>query len=496
MDRLSQFKMCTWNSRSLQSNLSEFKLQLYSEKPHIACVCETWMQQNREPRFINYRAIWKHRVEGRGGGLLCLVRNDVAIVPNDLELFPNGNLEAQWVTIMTNRGKLKILNTYNPCKHISKEEYCFYVDQLTGNSVFVGDLNSHHQIWDGRTENDRNGNNLCETLLEHPTIALLTPQSFPTYVNSRTGFPSTLDLCFISSHLYPLSSISIGGDCGSDHALLIIEIHINPNTIIFKTRERWNFDSGCFVKWRKALPPIEEKNNVDLQNRYNKFCQNIEGACSETFKTNKTTVLAKYSKPWWSKACSEALKQKRKAKNLLKKHPTMENLIEVKKSTAILKKITKEQKRKSWEEYCNKINCSTSVSNIWKQVGKLKNTYKRENTPLITPAGILTSASEKSEEYARKFAEAVNSPIPEVNPMPLLLPISWALCDTGNSQYNKPFTEVELRGVISKLKDSSAGRDKIHNKIIKNLPENYRDELLSIFNQSYMNHICPVQKKQ
>jgi len=496
MEQMSKFKMIAWNSRSLKSNLSEFKLQLYTEKPHVACISETWSQHNKEPSFINYRTLWKHREEGRGGGLACLVRNDVALLPDQLETYPDGNLEVQWLTIMTSTGKLRILNTYNPCKTIAKEEFRFYIQRLTGSSIFVGDFNAHHQLWDTRSGNDINGNNLVETLLDYPSITLLTPQSMPTYVNARTGYPSTLDLCFVSSHLYPASTIALGRDCGSDHATTIIKMHINPNTLVFKTRERWNFKSGSWSDWERALPLIDTMPIIDTQNAYDRFCENINIACNKTFKMNKTFINPRFSKPWWSDSCSEALKQKNKAKNILKKHPTLENVINLNRSTAILKRIIKEQKQKSWQQYCSKINSSTPVSEVWKQVGRLKSTYKRVNTPLILPDKILTTATEKAEEFASKFSLSVNTVSPATNPLPLLLPLSLALCDTHNEEYNEPFTETELKQVISKLKHSSAGKDKIHNQIIKKLPSLYIKELLAIYNHSFEHHKCPEQWRE
>ena len=37
----------SWNSRSLYSNLSQFKIYLYNKKPHIVCLCETWLPKSK-----------------------------------------------------------------------------------------------------------------------------------------------------------------------------------------------------------------------------------------------------------------------------------------------------------------------------------------------------------------------------------------------------------------------------------------------------------------
>ena len=74
----SNLNIDTWNCRSTVSNLSLFKVFLYSYKPHIVCLCETWLKPSRERSFINYFSIWTHRAgPQRGGGIAFLIRNDI-----------------------------------------------------------------------------------------------------------------------------------------------------------------------------------------------------------------------------------------------------------------------------------------------------------------------------------------------------------------------------------------------------------------------------------
>jgi exonuclease III len=92
--------------------LSQFKLKLYTDKPHVVCLCETWTKPGEEPSFINYRAIWQHRTHKQGGGLACLIRRDIAIINSNFVLYGNGLLEAQMVAIRTTKETITIMNRY------------------------------------------------------------------------------------------------------------------------------------------------------------------------------------------------------------------------------------------------------------------------------------------------------------------------------------------------------------------------------------------------
>lgn len=114
MHNNNNLNILSCNCRSLFTKLSHFKIQLYNIKPHLACLCETWLKSTREAYFINYNSIWKHRPGGQqGGGLAFIIRNDVNILSKQLNAYPNGKLETQALTLLIeNNLKLAILNIY------------------------------------------------------------------------------------------------------------------------------------------------------------------------------------------------------------------------------------------------------------------------------------------------------------------------------------------------------------------------------------------------
>ena len=65
-------KIVQWNCKSIHagSRLQELKIYMYSKKPHIACISETWLNTDSIPiNLIGYKVIRKDRPNGeRWGG--------------------------------------------------------------------------------------------------------------------------------------------------------------------------------------------------------------------------------------------------------------------------------------------------------------------------------------------------------------------------------------------------------------------------------------------
>ena len=89
----------SWNCRSIYPRLSEFKIYLYKTQPHIVCLNETWIYQERSPSFINYKCYFNNRTTSSGGGLLILVRSDLNSLRFDITPYNQGKLEIQGVNI-------------------------------------------------------------------------------------------------------------------------------------------------------------------------------------------------------------------------------------------------------------------------------------------------------------------------------------------------------------------------------------------------------------
>lgn len=483
---MEQLTVLTWNCHSLYPRLSVFKLELYNLKPHIVCLCETWIKEKYLPNFINYRAFHNFRSNQNGGGTSILVRNDVQVMDKDLHLFSNGKMEVQAVTVMGMKKKLDILNVYNPNSLITINEYIHYFSQLNENALIVGDFNAHHQMWDSRSKENPSGRNLVTSLLDFPHLGLLsTPgANLPTYYHIPNNKYSTLDLCFVNCNMIENSTVELGKDLTSDHDPTVIRLDFPPCAEQIKSRKRWIFgDEAMWTKWRGSL--LEPIPAGSFEEDHNLFVDALIVSSEKIFKQTKGVINPNYSKPWWNDECAAAVRNRHRARNFFRRHPTLNNLTELRNCEALVKRVTKVSKRESFTKFCNTIKTDTPTKKVWQQVNALRHKYKPyRNVPIIKDGTIYTVEEDKANIIADSFENIFNTSNVN-NEMDITEELEAALTDDSREDYNTDFTMGELLSNVNLLKSTSPGEDKIHNLMLKNLPDEYLNWLLSIYNGSF-----------
>ena len=180
------------NCRSLNNKLGEIKLLLYTLKPDLLALSETWIT-NCEPRFFNHTCEWNHR-GGRGGGLGFVVRRGIQYRNIELIPFIHGVLECQAIEmVLVNRSKLSVLNIYNPNLNVSKAEIAHYTAQLSSKFMIIGDMNAHTPLLSSNCVRSNSTGRMLNDLLSSTNICLINPIDFYTHFDSSTGQQSCLD---------------------------------------------------------------------------------------------------------------------------------------------------------------------------------------------------------------------------------------------------------------------------------------------------------------
>ena len=403
-------------------------------------------------------------------------------------------IEIQAVSISSRNKSLQILNVYNPNKHITIEEFNYYFSQLSSPFIITGDFNAHHEMWDTRTRSNPCGRNLVESLKNFPDICLLTPRNLPTYHHQHTNAYSTLDLTFVSSNLFPMSSVQLAEDMGSDHEPIWTRIAYSPELIQGRRLPRWKFESGRWDDWIKKLPQLSNK--VELDDKVNTFQNSLMETSKSIFKLTKETITVKYSKPWWNDNCAQAIQDKHKSRNLFRKHPTEQNFSDYKSKESIALKIIKESKINSFRNFCSEISYSTPIKKVWNHISALSKKFKPSNpTVFYLNSMVITDSVTKCGMLADKYENLFKCKDRQKRNCRYLLPITMGLVDDSSEPYNLPITVAELDLSLSTLKMSSPGEDLIHNNMLKLMPKDYKFYLLDIFNHSFDMGKFPKQWK-
>ena len=255
------------NCRSLNNKLGEIKLMLYTKKPDLLCLTETQVKKY-EPKFINYTPLWKHRPE-QGGGLAILVRRGLQHTNLPLNVYRNGFIEAQAITLIMNKNiQVNIMNTYNPNKPVTTNEMQHYVNQLGNKFIIVGDLNARTPILNSRIQNkDKNqAGRMLEDILTNNSICLANPINFYTYLCPTNGTRSCLDICLTSPNLTPDIEMIQLGDVGSDHTPIQINTQLQPIRLKTKNRQKWIINKAREIENFRNLiktTSLNETNNIN-----------------------------------------------------------------------------------------------------------------------------------------------------------------------------------------------------------------------------------------
>ena len=87
-------------------------------------------------------------------------------------------------------------------------------------------------------------------------------------------------------------------------------------------------------------------------------------------KTKCKPSLPKVS--WFTNKCRLAIKERKKAKRLVFRQPTSEDILIYKQLRAKACYTVKNAKRNCWRHFCSNLNSKTSCKTVWKAIRKLK----------------------------------------------------------------------------------------------------------------------------
>jgi ribonuclease HI/exonuclease III len=482
------------NCKSILNKVQEIKKLIYHKNPDVVCFNETWLQQrSKEPKFTGYTAEWKHR-DGRGGGLGIIIADNLQYEPVNLINYPGGLMETMAIKINVHGSTdwLWILNIYNPGKNIRKQEIKHYIQQLGRRYILMGDLNAHTPILDNKYQNYSNitGQSLDDVLLE-TNATLINPLNFVTYVDYRTGRPSCLDICLTSPDIAPQATLTRLGDVGSDHAPILVTIRLLPIRCIRSAPRRWKIEGTKWDKWREDIPNSEVVKPANTGDINDDITMRLTTAAENNMKLTSGKIKLRKSTPWWNAECSRRVALRRKAKKKCELHPTTENVREMRKKTAEAKYMIQKSKKDSWQKYVSTLSSDTPIGEVWKKIKAIKSQRVTSIINIKENGKFLETNEQKANAFGQCFQESG-----KLNNISCPNDIEESIKEAteeydSNQNFNKPFSSGELLQSIKALKNTSPGHDNIPNSFLKNLQVQLLEEMLNLFNTSWMSGMVP-----
>ncbi|XP_072395392.1 uncharacterized protein [Diabrotica undecimpunctata] len=198
--------------------------------------------------------------------------------------------------------------------------------------------------------------------------------------------------------------------------------------------------------------------------------------------------------PWWNESCKIAVKQCKKALNKFRKTRTTTDLINFKKLRANSRRILKESKKSSWNQYVSSITKDTSPAQMWSKIRRMKGHNTSSKIAAISLQDhTVTDDQHIADIFASHFSDKSNIPNLSNNSD---TNISSPKIFSNTSSMNLPFNLLELNEAISSLKNSAAGPDDIPSIFLKNLHPDTHLKLLELYNKIWSQNQFPTLWRQ
>lgn len=495
-----EIRIFQWNARSLIANGQEFKKFIVDFKLiDIFCIQETWLIPKLNFKVPGYIIIRKDRKEGRGGGVCIGIKENIVFS----EITIVSELEIVGVQINVEDGVISVMNMYNPCKDLDKEEIVNIIDHMRGGKIICGDFNSHNTLW-GSKINDRNGR-VIEEIIEDLNLVVLNSGEGTRY-DVNTGKSSALDLSIVSAQLGVRVEwkMLIDEEMGSDHFPIILTIDGKTKIDEQVQEERWDYKKANWEKFQ-----IICNNNIEeniIHNDVNIFNERIIKAIMQAAKgaipMRKTKKGAKPAVPWWNEECSRLIKERKACLRKVKKTMLADDLIKFKKAKAMAQRVIRNRKKEYWQDYCSKISYDSSVKDVWNKIKAMAGKGEgNKSFPLKQDGIIITDDEKKASMLGLAFAkvgqdENYNKEFLDKRG-PFCINNSVILEDREDvkTKINVPFSIGEVKAAIEKGRNSSPGEDKISNIMYKMLPDRSLEILLKLYNKVWELGVLPKEWK-
>ena len=479
-----------WNCRGIKANYEELLLLLTKYNPKVICLQETFLKDINQLNIKNYYTYNHIHKDGHraSGGVSILVRKDIPqhqiTIDSDLQVI---------AVKATLHKPVNICSIYiPPHDSINETTLTKLIDQIPKPHLLLGDLNSHNTIW-GCLKTNKKGRDL-EKVINSNNLCILNNKS-PTYLNPSTGSYSAIDVSLSDPSSYMDYVWKVHNDpCGSDHFPIILEIsqpiHENNRPSCWKTNKaNWQeFKTLCNSKL------IQNLDNTDLIKH---FTETLISIANLTIP--KTSPSNSRNTPWFNNECKTAIQLRNAALRKFNKEPSTNNLNSFKLFRAKARRIIKQAKKISWQNYVNRLNSSTKTNTVWKMIKKISG--KTQSTPLkhlIKDNIEITNIKDIADTLAETFStnsSSKNANKQFLNHKTKTEKQKLNFKSENTESFNRLFSLPELTEAIQRSHNTTVGPDEIHSEFLKQLPPKSLDYLLNALNDIWKNSRIPESWK-
>lgn len=441
-----------------------------SYKPFAVSLQETWLRPGFNFRIPGHVCLREDRTDGYGGVALIL-RGGVPFVH-----LPIPNHSDKFSIIAASVNNICFVNMYIP--HPSNEVFDdirSILSSLPRPILVMGDFNAQHSMW-GSSKSDHYGARILD-ILDDNNLCLLN-SGCPTRRTQPHEGISAPDLTLCSPSLAPtLNWWPLSSSYGSDHFPLMVSF---PQKICEKTSKapprlkyrlkdaNWSLFGDKVQQNLSTIPPLNDSSNHLCAEA---FTRALLQAAEEVFpiKNNSGNGYIP-SPPWWDSECSAAIAERKIAEENYRENSTTQNFNILSNLITKTRKLLKQKRFNSWKSFCASISPEISPSQVWQNIRRFRSAFKPPRSPFMDSSTVDLFL----DKLAPPFVPSIDNISSDSQPS--------LLSQHDSSDSFISFSLSELKGVLSRLRDSAPGCDGIPYSFLQNLNDSCLSYFLSLIN--------------
>ena len=522
-------KLLQWNCDSLSTKIPELKDRLSKLDIDICLIQETKLRSHdKTPKIPGYGSVRTDRKSNTsGGGLITYIK--------DTLVFDRASEGCRTATEMSSirvkiGGKkwIDITNIYVPPHNSTGQTINLATDIIptSANSIIVGDFNAHSILWDQIHPTDDRGEEIIDWLITKE-LSVLNEDSAPTRISRITGGMSSPDIslagCEISKNCDWKVNEALGN---SDHLPILITInHQIQHQHVLGSEAKWKRKDVDWPAWSSSVEElcISLPQAQGPCNRVKRLTHILTTAADQHIGKVKP---GKNTKCWLTPHVRDGIRTRNQKRKLLGNSDAItercqqsENWLESNEAEQdTIRCEVKKNLREEWLESCGEVQerinqakedswknlledavtDAKDSSQLWSIIKSLNGSpcSNSPNEAMKHKKKTITSNQKKADIFAKHYASVSRlkfSKTDKITNLQLKKVLKEAaVYDETSTDSCKPFSLDELKAAISQMKAKGAcGPDNISPTSLKALGEHAPNELLSIFNDSFLNGICP-----
>ena len=509
-ERLRELKLMQWNCDGLATKRDELEEVLKREKVQVVMLQETKLgQRDDTPRLDGYTAIRKDRSGSgttghRAGGLCTYVRDGLAHWEEPLTV--GGVLEGQRTIIpLTGGRRARLLNLYaSPVRgEEAGREWRTALRHLEGlptgeTTLWCGDLNAHHGLWDPFVDADGRGNDLVE-LMEQRSLITVNDGSATRYQRfEREDRPedpgrSVPDVTIVTLEGSSEVRWSTLEELSSDHIPVVIKWSREARVSKSARRVELNMKKGDWRRYRELVEEgLEEvASEENIKRKLAKFTSLMIEAGE---KVCPAKVIREHNIPWMTAEIKRLRRMRNSARrDMGRRRSEWVNICRE------LKEKTREAKRDTWRKHLEKISEERNTNRAWSVIKKLGGGKAADSgsKAMYYNGRWRTTPRAKADAFVREYAEISGRKTDRAIRREKV-EVARELRGHGPRQeIERDFSMTELRRSLRALKSGKApGPDGIRPEHLKNLPERAKELLLNIVKHSWREAWVPQEWRE